>query len=118
MAKLSKMELQAVAGSILRQVKEVKLLTLVQEWEQEKIEAESSEAYLELRAWLKKYSFEQELVINTYQLNLALGLSQKPTQVKGLPTMQNVVDKLIIGQITDNNIVSLMQSIKEELLTL
>ena len=33
MAKLNKMELQAVAGSILKQVREAKLPKLVQEWE-------------------------------------------------------------------------------------
>ena len=110
MAKLNKMELQAVAGSILKQVREAKLPKLVQEWEQKKLEAESSEMYKELQIWLEKHSLEQKGVINTYQLNLALGLTPKPT-------IQNIVDKLIIGQITDTNINTLMESIKQELLT-
>ena len=118
MAKLNKMELQAVAGSILKQVREAKLPELVQEWEQKKLEAESSEMYKELQTWLEKHSLLQEGVINTYQLNLVLGLTPKPTvQNIVTPTIQNIVDKLIIGQITDTNINSLMESIKQELLT-
>ena len=118
MAKLNKMELQAVAGSILKQVREAKLPKLGQEWEQKKLEAESSEMYKELQIWLEKHSLEQKGVINTYQLNLALGLTPKPTvQNIATPTIQNIVDKLIIGQITDTNINSLMESIKQELLT-
>jgi hypothetical protein len=50
MAKLNKMELQAVAGSILKQIKEAKLPILVQEWEQKKLEVESTEVYKELQA--------------------------------------------------------------------
>jgi hypothetical protein len=118
MAKLNKMELQAVAGSILKQVKEVKLPILVQEWEQKKVEVESSEAFRELQDWLNKHSLKEKSVINTYQLNFALGLEQKPTQVIGLPTTQQIVDKLIIGQITDANINSIIESIKQELLTI
>ena len=119
MAKLNKMELQAVAGSILKQVREAKLPKLVQEWEQKTLEAESSEMYKELQIWLEKHSLLQRDVINTYHLNLALGLTPKPTvqSVIGIPTIQNIVDKLIIGQITDTNINSLMESIKQELLT-
>ena len=118
MAKLNKMELQAVAGSILKQVREAKLPKLVQEWEQKTLEAESSEMYKELQIWLEKHSLLQRDVINTYHLNLALGLSPKPTvQSITTPTIQNIVDKLIIGQITDTNINSLMESIKQELLT-
>ena len=120
MAKLNKMELRAVAGSILKEVKEAKLSKLVQEWEQKTLEAESSEMYKELQTWLEKHSLLQKDVINTYHLNLALGLlTPKPTvqSVIGLPTIQNIVDKLIIGQITDTNITSLMESIKQELLT-
>ena len=118
MAKLNKMELQAVAGSILKQVREAKLPKLVQEWEQKTLEAESSEMNKELQIWLEKHSLLQKNVINTYQLNLALGVSPKPT-VRSIatPTIQNIVDKLIIGQITDTNINSLMESIKQELLT-
>ena len=117
MAKLNKMELQAVAGSILRQVREAKLPKLVQEWEQKTLEAESSEMYKELQIWLEKHSLEQS-VINTYHLNLALGVTPKPTvQSIVTPTIQTIVDKLIIGQITDTNISSLMESIKQELLT-
>ena len=110
------MELQAVAGSILKEVRDAKLPQLIQEWEQKKIEVESSEAYTELQNWLEKHSLK-ELVINNYQLNLALGLGQKPTTVGGLPSVQSIVDKLIIGQITDANINSLMERIKQELLT-
>ena len=118
MAKLNKMELQAVAGSILKQVREAKLPKLVQEWEQKTLEAESSEMYKELQIWLEKHSLLQKGVINTYQLNLALGVTPKPTvQSIVTPTIQNIVDKLIIGQITDTNISSLMESIKQELLT-
>ena len=118
MAKLNKMELQAVAGSILKQVREAKLPKLVQEWEQKTLEAESSEMYKELQTWLEKHSLAQKSVINTYQLNLALGLTPEPTiQNIVTPTIQNIVDKLIIGQITDTNINSLMESIKQELLT-
>ncbi len=110
------MELQAVAGSILKQIKEVKLPILVQEWEQKKLEAESTEVYKDLQAWLKKHSLEENVVINTYQLNRLLGLDPKPNAVTGLPTIQNIVDKLIIGQITDSNISSLTQAITQELL--
>lgn len=118
MAKLNKMELQAVAGSILKQVREVKLSKLVQEWEQKTLEAESSEMNKELQIWLEKHSLLQKNIINTYQLNHALGVSPKPTvQSIATPTIQNIVDKLIIGQITDTNINSLMESIKQELLT-
>ena len=118
MAKLNKMELQAVAGSILKQVREAKLPKLVQEWEQKTLEAESSEMNKELQIWLEIHSLLQKNIINTYQLNLALGLSPKPTvQSIATPTIQNIVDKLIIGQITDANINSLMESIKQELLT-
>ena len=118
MAKLNRMELHAVAGTILKQVKEAKLPQLVTEWEQKKLEVEQSEAWLELQVWLQKYKLEEKSVINTYQLNLALGLNQKPTTVAGLPTMQNIVDKLIIGQISDTNITSLTEGIKQELLTI
>lgn len=117
MAKLNKMELQAVAGSILKEVRDAKLPQLIQEWEQKKIEVESSEAYTELQDWLKKHSLENEAVINTYHLSLALGLGPKPTIVNGLPSVQSIVDKLIIGQISDDNINSLMERIKQELLT-
>ena len=118
MAKLNKMELQAVAGSILKQVREAKLPKLVQEWEQKTLEAESSEMYKELQTWLEKHSLAQKSVINTYSLNLALGVTPEPTvQSIVTPTIQNIVDKLIIGQITDTNINSLMESIKQELLT-
>jgi hypothetical protein len=116
MAKLNKMELQAVAGTILKQVKEAKLPQLVTEWEQKKLEVEQSEAWLELQAWLQKYELNEKGIINLYHLNLALGLNQKPTTVAGLPTIQNIVDKLIIGQISDTNITSLIESVKEELL--
>ena len=72
----------------------------------------------ELQIWLEKHSLLQKNVINTYQLNLALGVSPKPTvQSIVTPTIQNIVNKLIIGQITDTNINSLMESIKQELLT-
>ena len=65
-----------------------------------------------------KHSLEQKSVINTYYLNLALGITPKPTvQSIVTPTTQNIVDKLIIGQITETNIISLMESIKQELLT-
>jgi hypothetical protein len=117
MAKLNKMELQAVAGSILKEVRDAKLPQLIQEWEQKKIEVESSEAYTELQNWLEKHSLKKESIINNYQLNLSLGLGQKPTTVGGLPSVQSIVDKLIIGQITDANINSLMERIKQELLT-
>ena len=115
MAKLNKMELQTVARAILKQVKEAKFPELVQEWEQKKLEVESSEMYKELQVWIEKHSLEQ---INTYYLNLALGVTPEPTvQSVVTPTIQNIVDKLIIGQITDTNISSLMESIKQELLT-
>ena len=118
MAKLNKMELQAVAGSILKQVREAKLPKLVQEWEQKTLEAESSEMYKELQIWLEKHSLEQRNVINIYYLDFVLGITPKPTvQNIVTPTIQNIVDKLIIGQITDANINSLMESIKQELLT-
>ena len=118
MAKLNKMELQAVAKSILKQVREAKLPKLVQEWEQKTLEAESSEMNKELQIWLEKHSLLQRDVINTYHLDRALGLSPKPTVHSiATPTIQNIVDKLIIGQITDTNINSLMESIKQELLT-
>lgn len=118
MAKLNKMELQAVAGSILKEVKEAKLPKLIQEWEQKNLEAESSEMYKELQTWLEKYSLVEKNVINNYQLNLVLGLTPKPTiqSVTGV-SIQSIIDKLIIGQITDTNINSLMESIKQELLT-
>ncbi len=116
MAKLNKMELQAVAGSILKQIKEAKLPILVQEWEQKKLEVESTEVYKELQAWIKKHSIEEGTVINNYHLNRVLGLNPKPTTVSSLPTIQNIVDKLIIGQITDSNISSLTQAITQELL--
>jgi len=115
MAKLNKMELQAVAGSILKEVKAVKLPQLIQEWEQKKLEVESTEVYKDLQAWLKKHSLEEEPVINTFQLNRLLGLNPKPTSVN-LPSVQSIVDKLIIGQITDSNITSLAESIAQELL--
>jgi hypothetical protein len=118
MAKLNKMELQAVAGSILKEVRDAKLPELIQEWEQKKVEVESSEAYIELHSWLEKHSLKKENILNGYQLNLALGLGQKPNTVNGLPSTQNIVDKLIIGQITDANINSLMEIIKQELLTI
>lgn len=117
MAKLSKMELQAVAGAILREVKEAKLPSLIEAWEQKKIEVENSEVYLELKNWLKKHNLEEKSVINTYQLNHSLGLGQKPNIVSGLPTTQAIVDKLIISQISDSNITSIITSVKEELLT-
>ena len=118
MTKLNKMELQAVAGSILKQVREAKLPKLVQEWEQKILGAESSEMNKELQVWLEKHSLEQKSVINTYHLNLVLGVTPRPTvQSIATPTIQNIVDKLIIGQITDTNINSLMESIKQELLT-
>ena len=118
MAKLNKVELQAIARAILKQVKEAKFPKLVQEWEQKTLEAESSEMNKELQIWLEKHSLEQRDVINTYHLNLALGITPKPTvQSIATPTIQNIVDKLIIGQITDTNISSLMESIKQELLT-
>jgi hypothetical protein len=117
MPKLNKMELHALAGSILRQLKEAKLPKLVQEWEHKKQEAESSELYKELQIWLKKHSLQEKHVINNHQLSLVLGLSAKPTQVtQGLPTLQNIVDKLVIGQITDTDITSLVESVKQELL--
>lgn len=116
MAKLNKMELQAVAGTILKRVKEAKLPQLVAEWEQKKLEVEQSEAWLELQAWLQKHELNEKSVINLYQLNLALGLKQKPTTVADLPSVQSVVDKLIIGQINDTNITSLIESVEEELL--
>ena len=118
MAKLNKMELQTVARAILKQVKEAKFPELLQEWEQKKLELESSEMYKELQVWIEKHSLEQKSVINTYYLNLALGVTPEPTvQSVVTPTIQNIVDKLIIGQITDTNISSLMESIKQELLT-
>ena len=116
MAKLSKMELQAVAGTILKQVKEAKLPQLVAEWEQKKIEVEQSEAWTELQAWLEKHNLKRELVINNYQLCLALGLEQKPTNVTGLPTTQSIIDKIIISQITEANILTVIDTIKNELL--
>lgn len=116
MAKLSKMELQAVAGTILKQVKEAKLPELVAEWEQKKLEVEQSEAWIELQAWLEKHNLENKAVINNYQLCLALGLNQKPTSVTGLPTIQTIIDKIIISQISEPNILNIIESIKTELL--
>jgi hypothetical protein len=116
MAKLNKMELQAVAGSILKEVRDAKLPQLIQEWEQKKIEVEASEAYTELQNWLSKHNLDKS-IINTYHLNFSLGLNSKPTVVGGLPSVQSIVDKLIIGLISDANISSLMERIKTELLT-
>lgn len=116
MAKLSKMELQAVAGTILKQVKEAKLPELVAEWEQKKLEVEQSEAWIELQTWLEKHNLENRAVINKHQLNLALGLESKPTTVTGLPTTQTIMDKIIISQISEPNILNVIESIKTELL--
>lgn len=115
MAKLSKMELQAVAGTILKQVRGAKLPQLVAEWEQKKLEVEQSEAWLELQAWLEKHNLKRD-VINDYHLCLALGLGQKPTNVTGLPTTQSIIDKIIISQITETNILTVIDTIKNELL--
>ena len=116
MAKLSKIELQAVAGTILKQVKEAKLPELVAEWEQKKLEVEQSEAWIELQAWLEKHNLKSEAVINNYQLSLALGLGQKPTNVTGLPTIQAIIHRIIISQITEANILTVIDNIKTELL--
>ena len=118
--KLNKMEVQALAETIILQIKEAKLPELLTAWELKEAEIRETPAYKTYEAWHNMYaqdSFKSK-VTTLEQLKRYLGLAYKPTlSIVQAPSVNLVINKIILGQINSPDINTLVEGIKNEFLT-
>lgn len=125
MAKLSKMELEAVARKIITEVKEAKLPELIEEWERKQLLIESDPLYkkakklkLELDEKAGYDTGNSYVNLSALMVNVFKG-SHKPNINTAMPGLSsyNIIDALIIAQVSDTNLTDVIARVKQQFLT-